>query len=60
MSTILGILPVALGLGAGGASRVSMGLAVVGGMIFASGLTLYVIPVVYSYLSKAPREKPAA
>jgi hypothetical protein len=29
-------------------------------MIFASGLTLYVIPVVYSYLSKAPREKPAA
>jgi multidrug efflux pump len=60
MSTILGSLPVALGLGAGGASRVSMGLAVVGGMIFASGLTLYVIPVVYSYLSKAPREKPAA
>ena len=57
LSTILGILPVALGLGAGGESRVSMGVAVVGGMIFASGLTLFVIPVVYSYLSK---EKAAA
>jgi multidrug efflux pump len=52
LSTILGILPVALGLGSGGESRVSMGIAVVGGMIFASGLTLFVIPVVYSYLSK--------
>ncbi|HEU4365027.1 MAG TPA: efflux RND transporter permease subunit, partial [Candidatus Krumholzibacteria bacterium] len=55
LSTILGILPVALGLGAGGESRVSMGVAVVGGMIFASGLTLYVIPVVYSYLSREAR-----
>jgi multidrug efflux pump len=52
LSTILGILPVALGLGSGGESRVSMGVAVVGGMILASGLTLYVIPVVYSYLSR--------
>jgi multidrug efflux pump len=43
---------VALGLGAGTASRVSMGIAVVGGMIFATGLTLYVIPAFYSYLSK--------
>jgi len=55
LSTILGILPVALGLGAGSASRVSMGIAVVGGMMFATGLTLYVIPAFYSYLSKEPR-----
>ncbi len=55
LSTILGILPVALGLGAGSASRVSMGIAVVGGMILATGLTLYVIPAVYSYLSKETR-----
>jgi multidrug efflux pump len=58
-STILGILPVALGLGAGSASRVSMGIAVVGGMIFATGLTLYVIPAFYSFLSKAPRVVPS-
>jgi multidrug efflux pump len=51
LSTIFGILPIALGLGAGGESRVSMGIAVVGGMIFASGLTLFVIPAVYSYFS---------
>jgi multidrug efflux pump len=54
-ATILGILPVALGLGAGTASRVSMGIAVVGGMIFATGLTLFVIPAFYSYLSKEKR-----
>jgi multidrug efflux pump len=51
-ATILGILPVALGLGAGSGSRVSMGIAVVGGMVFATGLTLYVVPAFYSYLSK--------
>jgi multidrug efflux pump len=51
-ATILGILPVALGLGAGSGSRVSMGIAVVGGMIFATGLTLYIVPAFYSYLSK--------
>lgn len=52
LSTILGILPIALSLGGGAESRVSMGIAVVGGMIFASGLTLYVIPAIYSYFSK--------
>jgi multidrug efflux pump len=51
-STMLGILPVALGLGAGSESRVSMGIAVVGGLLFATGLTLYVIPAFYSYLSR--------
>jgi len=51
LSTTLGILPVALGLGAGGESRVSMGIAVVGGMIFSTGLTLYVVPAIYSFLS---------
>jgi multidrug efflux pump len=51
MSTILGILPIALALGAGSESRVSMGIAVIGGMVFATGLTLYVIPAIYSYFS---------
>ncbi|MDZ7650862.1 MAG: efflux RND transporter permease subunit [Cytophagales bacterium] len=51
MSTILGILPIALALGAGSESRVSMGIAVIGGMAFATILTLYVIPAIYSYIS---------
>lgn len=51
LSTILGILPIALALGAGSESRVSMGIAVIGGMLFATVLTLFVIPAIYSYLS---------
>ncbi|MEJ8801362.1 efflux RND transporter permease subunit [Pontibacter sp. H249] len=53
LSTILGTLPIALALGTGAESRVPMGIAVVGGLILATGLTLYVIPAVYSYFSTA-------
>jgi multidrug efflux pump len=49
LSTILGTLPIALGAGAG--SRVSLGIAVVGGLIFSTFLTLFVVPAVYTYLS---------
>ncbi len=51
MSTILGILPIALALGAGSESRVSMGIAVIGGMFIATFLTLFVIPSIYIYLT---------
>jgi multidrug efflux pump len=52
LCTILGILPIALALGNGAQSRVSMGIAVVGGMIFSTGLTLFVIPVIYGLMSR--------
>ena len=52
LCTILGILPIALALGSGSQSRVSMGIAVVGGMLFATSLTLYIIPAVYSFMSR--------
>jgi multidrug efflux pump len=52
LSTILGFLPIALALGAGSESRMSMGIAVVGGMLVSTVLTLYVVPTIYSYISK--------
>ena len=51
LSTILGILPIALALGAGAESRKPMGIAVIGGLLIGTVLTLYVIPVMYSMLT---------
>lgn len=51
VSTILGVTPIALSLGAGSEGRVSMGIAVIGGMILGSFLTLYIIPALYTYVS---------
>jgi multidrug efflux pump len=51
LSTVLGILPIALALGAGSESRISMGIAVIGGLIFSTILTLFVIPAIYTYLT---------
>jgi multidrug efflux pump len=51
LSTILGILPIALALGAGSESRMPMGIAVVGGMVIGTALTLFVVPAVYTFFS---------
>ena len=51
LATVLGILPIALALGAGAESRVSMGIAVIGGLVCGGGLTLFVIPAMYVLFS---------
>ncbi|KAA0210136.1 efflux RND transporter permease subunit [Ignavibacteria bacterium CHB1] len=55
LSTVLGILPIAIGIGA--ESRTSLGIAVVGGLIFSTFLSLYVVPAVYSYFSRTVRQE---
>jgi multidrug efflux pump len=45
-------LPIALALGAGSESRVSMGIAVVGGLLLATALTLFVVPAVYTFIAR--------
>jgi HAE1 family hydrophobic/amphiphilic exporter-1 len=51
LATIAGIMPIAIGFGAGAESRRPMGIAVVGGMLTSTFLTLLVIPVVYTVFS---------
>ncbi len=55
LAMVFGMLPLALGLGAGGEQRAPMGQAVVGGVITSSLLTLVVVPVVYTYFDDFTR-----
>ena len=59
-ATIFGVLPIAIGLGAGGESRAPLGIAVVGGMLFSTFLTLLLVPVVYSLLGRFTRASEAS
>jgi multidrug efflux pump len=52
VATALGALPIALALGSSSKSRMSMGIVVIGGLMFSLILTLYVIPAMYAYLSR--------
>jgi multidrug efflux pump len=52
LATILGAVPIALALGSGSTSRIPMGTVIIGGLLFASFLTLYAIPSIYTYISK--------
>jgi multidrug efflux pump len=63
VATIMGALPIALGLGAGSLSRRPLGFAIVGGLLFSTMLTLFVVPVVYvlfdAGLARVRRRAPA-
>jgi len=57
LSTVLGAVPLVLASGAGAASRISIGLVIIGGFLVASILTLFLTPVLYDLLQWDPEEK---
>jgi multidrug efflux pump len=58
-ATIFGVMPIAIGFGAGAESRRPLGLAVVGGLFFSTFLTLVLVPIMFAVLSRFVKEKSA-
>lgn len=57
LATVLGVLPIALALGAAAKSRIGMGVAIIGGLMFSLILTLFVIPALYTFLSREKKKE---
>ena len=60
LAVVLGSVPIAFALGAGAKSRVSLGIVIMGGMLFSLILTLYIIPVMYVLCASKTRHDPDA
>ncbi len=56
LATTLGALPIALAIGSAGKSRIPLGIVIVGGLLFALVLTLFVVPTLYTYMSSKKRK----
>ena len=59
VAMVIGMAPMALGLGEGGEQNAPLGRAVIGGLVFATIATLFFVPVVFSIIHRRYGEKPA-
>ncbi|MBK7475952.1 MAG: efflux RND transporter permease subunit [Haliscomenobacter sp.] len=56
---MLGVLPITMALGSAATSRIPMGVAIIGGLLFSLVLTLYVIPAIYPFFNRAVKKEDA-
>ena len=60
LAMIFGALPLALSLGAASTSRIPLGIVIVGGVLFSLLLSLFILPVMYTYFSRRKAATPTA
>ncbi|MFN7280361.1 MAG: efflux RND transporter permease subunit, partial [bacterium] len=60
LATTLGALPIAMAIGSAGKSRIPLGIVIVGGLLFALVLTLFVVPALYTFISRKNRKSDEA